>query len=333
MAQKRTTADYATIVFSPEQTGVSTAGYLRLRRENKYLGIPFGLKSMDEEDKDGNGYVPLMIGELESVIARPGHAKTGTMVARARMRAETLKNLGLTKERAVVYITLEQSIEELNAFNIAADRKMSVTRMAKGEITNEEWKACLEEGINRRYTPIWNIGYSSMSSVEQIRIDLDAIYGGLQLIRDTGKVAIDLVFVDYLQRMPYDRAESKSVGVSDNLDGLKNIALNKIKCPMIVGVQATREVEDRKDPIPTSADGQWTSNIEQTSDHVLSLVRPRKYRKDGESFGSINVQGNCQLLISVLKQKMGGANFSRWEFYDPIYNKLDELELQRSYPF
>lgn len=335
MADKR---DYSTILFTPEEAGAVTAAHLRERRENKNHAVPFGLKSMDVEDKDGNGYVPLMRGEVESVIARPGHGKTGTMVARARARAQFLKAQNLDKSRAVVYITLEQMIEELNAFNIAADRRMSITRMAKGEITDAEWKACLEEGISRRYMPIWNIGYSGAADRRQIRIDLDAIEGALKIIQDQHKMEIDLVFVDYLQRMPFDRAESKTIGVSDNLDGLKNLAMWKLKFPCVVGVQATRDVDARSKlggnnlPIPGMDDGQWTSNIEQTSDHILSLVRPRKYRNEGETFGSVTVSGHCQILISVLKQKMGASNFARWEYYDPIFNKLDELEIQRAQP-
>lgn len=76
-------------------------------------------------------------------------------------------------------------------------------------------------------------------------------------------------------------------------------------------------------------DGQWTSNIEQTSDKIFSLVRPRKYKKEGEMFGSKEVHGNDQMVISVLKQKLGPANFARWVKFDPIYNKLEELEVKK----
>jgi len=145
--------DYSTILFSPEQTGAMTAAYLKQRKEFKAWGIPFGLDSIDKPGGDGAHYVPLMPGEVECVIARPGHGKTGTMVARARRRADFLKAAGMDKDRAIVYITMEQSIEELNAFNIAADRKISITSMAMGEIGEVEWKQCLEEGIKRRYTP------------------------------------------------------------------------------------------------------------------------------------------------------------------------------------
>jgi hypothetical protein len=100
----------------------------------------------------------------------------------------------------------------------------------------------------------------------------------------------------------------------------------------VVGVQARREVDDRDDPsknklpIPELDDGQWTSNVEQSSDRLLSLVRPIKYRKENEMFGKMQVKGTRQILITVLKQKLGKDNWSKWAYFDPEYNKLDELE-------
>src|SRR5512146_617018 len=92
MAEKR---DYSTILFTPEEAGVRTAEYLRTRRDYKAWGVPFGQPSLDrppaERGREQEFYIPLMPGEVECVIARPGHGKTGTMVARARKRAEYLR--------------------------------------------------------------------------------------------------------------------------------------------------------------------------------------------------------------------------------------------------
>lgn len=321
--------DYSTILFTPEQIGLKGNAYLKAHRENKGLGVPFGLDDFDKEDPQGNILLPVMPGEVVSIIARPGHGKTGSMVRWARYRAQWLRTQNI-KNRVVLYISLEQTIEELNAFNLAADKKISITKMAAGEITDAEWNQCLEESITRRFMPLWNIGYSATTDQKQIRIDADAIRGAIELIHDQHKLEIDCCFVDYLQRMPYDRAETKVVGVSDNLDALKTIAQQTAKAAMVVGVQAQREVDDMKPPIPGLGDGQWTSNIEQTSDKVLSLVRPILYDKEGETFGKIVIEGHCQQLISVLKQKLGPANWCKWVYFDPIYNKLENLDKKRA---
>lgn len=319
--------DYSSILFTPEEIGNQGTEYLKQRRENKGLGVPFYLRDLDHKDKDGNILLPAYPGDLTLIIARPGNAKTGVMMRWARERSNWLRDNGKGDTHAVVYVTLEQTIEELNAFNVAANERLSITNMAMGEITDEEWARCLKSGINRRFDPLWNIGYSAMTDKKQIRVDVDAIGGALNLIREKHGKIIDLVCVDYLQRIPYDRSENKTVGVSDNLDMLKTIAMKNARAPMVCGVQARREVDDNtSEPIPSLDDGQWTSNIEQTGDRILSLVRPSNYKKQGEMFGTMRVDGRCQLLVSVLKQKLGPANFAKWVYFDPVYNQLDRLE-------
>lgn len=316
--------DYASILFTPEQIGNLGAAYLKQRRENKDLGIKLGLDVLDAPDKKGNLLLPLVPGELVSIIGRPGNGKTGFMVRWARSRAKILNDKGI-KTRVIPYITLEQSIEELNAFNVAADSGVSITKMATGEITEDDWQKCLKHAVGRRFLPMWFVGYSSMTTGKQIRVDLDAIRGALELLRSEHALEIDMVFIDYLQRIPYDKAESKTIGISDNLDSLKTMAL-QLKCPVVVGVQARREVDDTDPAVPQLDDGQWTSNIEQTSDKVLTIVRPSRYKGELEKFGNQTVTGNKQMVIGVAKQKLGPANFSKWVEFDPIYNTLNRLE-------
>jgi replicative DNA helicase len=131
---------------------------------------------------------------------------------------------------------------------------------------------------------------------------------------------------------PVNPTDPQTVAYSKTMDALKNIALG-FGVPMVVGVQASREVEQLEVPIPEMHHAQWTSNIEQSSDRVLSLVRPRRYRAEGETFGSRMVSGQSQLLIDVLKQKLGEANFIEWASVNPIYNTLNnnEQEVEEKY--
>ena len=317
--------DFSSILFSPEEIGNQTAAYLEQRRANKGNGLVVGLDCLDKPNDKGQFILPMNPGELMGIIARPGNGKTGFMVRWARHRTAALRQRGI-EDRAVVYITLEQSVEELNAFNLAADRKLSITNMAVGEISDSEWIEVLKDSVGRRFHPLWNVGYSSMTEKKQITVDMQGIIGALNLLQEKHKKIIDTIFVDYLQRIPYMRAESKTVGISDNLDKLKTLAL-RCKSPVIVGVQATREVDDKNHShIPQLDDGQWTSNIEQTCDRVISLVRPITYRKIGEMFNDRKIEGPYEMLVSILKQKLGPTNFSRWVFFQPEYNKLDQLE-------
>jgi len=318
--------DYSTILFPPDQIAQLTTDYIKSRRDNKGLGIRIGLPGLDKD------FLPLMPGELMSIIARPGNGKTGFMVQWARNRSKWLRENKIT-DRIVMYITLEQSVEELNAFNIAADERLSITDIARGEINDTQWAACLKSAVNRNLLPLWNIGYSSMTKVKQAAIDLETINGAVDLARDSTQKQIDIIFVDYLQRMPTKGGpDSKSVGVSDNLDGLKTLAL-RMRCPVVVGVQARRDVDETKTHVPDLDDGQWTSNIEQISDRVASLMRPAKYWAEGEITDALeSLRGKRvtknMMLVYVAKQKLAKDNFSYMAFFDPEYNKLDELEMR-----
>lgn len=314
------------IVYTPNDTATIGTEYLKDKREQAKtgLGVPLGIGPIDEI------FIPAMAGELITILGRPGCGKTSFMMRWARHRAKTLVKMGKVN-RVVIYLSFEQSIEELNAFNIAAEQRLSITSMARGEITDAEWEKVLKASTKRVGLPLWFIGYSAARRKKRPVIDMDNIALGLQAVEnwnsDIGdEIVIDSVFVDYLQRIPLMRgAESKMIGTSDNLDRLKDGAI-AFNAPFVVGAQAKREVDERSVPIPESDDGQWTSNIEQASDKQFSVTRPRKYKKPGERFGDYTVTGNNQMLVTLLKQKLGASNKAFMIGFDPIYNKLVQLE-------
>ena len=315
------------LVYTPAEVTTIGTAYLQERMQNKALGIPLGLKSIDRD------LVPLQAGDICAILGRPGHGKTSFMVRWARYRSEwLLKNKH--ENRIVVYVTLEQSIEALYAFDVAAGSGVSVTSMARGEITEDQLQATIRKGVQNIERPLWFIGHSQERRKKRPILSLETIAESLRSIETwagDNNYAIDCVFLDYLQRFPWDRsAESKVVGMDWVINDIKDNSF-AFACPFIVGVQAKREVDDRAVPVPMMEDGQWCSAIEQVFDTVISTVRPRKYRSEGEEFGKKNpivVEGENQMLVSLLKQKMGPANIPYWVMFDPIYNRLDEAELR-----
>jgi len=317
--------DARDIVYTPSDIGAIGARYIRWRRDNKELAVPVGVGSIDEY------FLPMLSGEMLSIIGRPGNGKTGFMMRWARHRARELVRMG-ELDRVVVYVTYEQHIEELHAFHVAAEQSISISDMARGKLSDEQIGKIDLAGVARTDMPLWFIGHSMERRKKRPKITASALAMALMAIEewDNQRFTIDMVFIDYLQRIPFEGdVESKVIGVSDNLDRLKDGAL-AFSCPFVVGVQAKRSVDEKAVQIPSMDDGQWTSNIEQSSDKVMSVVRPRHYKKEGEQFGSMVVEGSCQMLVSVLKQKMGADNKAFWVYFDPAYNKLDELELERA---
>jgi replicative DNA helicase len=314
----------ANLVFSPLDVAGLGHDYLRWKQDHKEFGVPFFAKSLRER------VYPLFPGEVMSIIARPGHAKTSVMMFWARQRAKWLFENGHTN-RVVVYATWEQSIEELHSFYIAAEQQLSITRMAKGDLTDEDWKKVQQATSDRIHEPLWFIGHSMVRRSGRKPITVETLAQAVERIRGEG-MEVDLLLADYLQRIaPATSMENPVIAYSGIMDGLKNLALG-FGIPVAVGVQASRDVDNLKPPIPEQQHAQWTSNIEQSSDRIMSLVRPRRYVKEGEKFGSIKVEGHNQLLVNILKQKLGEANFAKWLSFNPIYNRLDEAELINPVP-
>jgi replicative DNA helicase len=315
------------IIYTPSEIASIGTKYLEQRKNKENAGIAVGIPSFDKD------FLPLLPGELLSIIARPGNGKTGFMMRWARHRAAQLQAEG-DQNKIVIYCTWEQSIEELHAFDVAADTQISITDMARGNISEEAWPLILSSSMRRVGKPVWFIGHSMERRKRRPRISITDLGDALTAIEawDEERYKIDMVFLDYLQRIPFDgKPESKTVGMDENLNRLKDGAL-AFGCPFVVGVQARREVDQRDSPVPLMDDGQWSSAIEQVSDKSISLVRPRKYKQDGDTFGkgpnAVQVQGENQLLIALLKQKLGVANKVYWAMFNPIYNQLDEAEVR-----
>lgn len=308
------------VIFNPLEVSTLGTEYLRFRHDHKDLALQFPVKKMRER------VYPLAGGEVMSIIARPGHMKTGLMMFWARQRANLLKTI---EGRITIYATWEQSIEELHSFYIAAEQQLSITKMARGDLNEEDFTKVMNASASRIGEPLFFIGHSMMRKSGRRPITTENLGESVERLQTEGFV-VDSLYLDYLQQIPpLDMKNGPVVAFSETMREIKNLALG-LGIPIIVGVQASRDVEKTAEtktlPVPEMHHAQWTSNIEQSSDRVLSLVRLRRYRKQGEYFGSRLVEGNNQLLITVLKQKLGEGNFDELVSLNPIYNRLNEQE-------
>jgi len=314
------------IIFSPAQVARAGTAYIENRCSNIGDGVPFGVPTVDAQ------FLPMLSGELLTIIARPGHGKTMHLMRWARHRAQWLQSNGIV-DRVVVYLTLEQNLEELYAFTVAPEVSIPVDLMARGKLDVDQLELIRNYGVRRVSLPLWFLGHSAEHRKKRPRIDLTNVGDALWRIEnweEEGKrdLKIDMVFVDYLQRIPFEgRPENKIIGIDENLNALKDMAL-RFACPIAVGVQSRREVDSYTPPIPEMGDGAWCAGIEQCSDKVMACVRPVKYKQPGEMFGKTIVEGRNQSLLVLWKQRLGDAPFFWWLTFDPQYNRLNEAEEQ-----
>lgn len=302
-------------LFTATEAARAAAAELEYRRANKDKAVYLGVPALDEH------LTPILSDNLVSIIANPGNGKTRFMLWWARSQAQKVLAAG-GNPRAVIYATYEQSVEDLKLILAAADCGVDISAMMRGTLPEPEMDKVMASLVASVGEPMSLIGHSKERRGARPRLTMSALEAEIMYQVDVLKIAPHMIFIDYLQRIPAERNSERRVEVSENLDRCKDLAL-KLGAPVVLGVQAKREVLAREDPTPTLSDGQETSNVEQSSDVVLSLVRPVKHRGQDELFpGGVKVAGYKQLLISLLKQKLGRDNLKTWVEFDMATTRL-----------
>lgn len=328
------------LIFTPTEASNAAQKHVDELEKHEGDGMPLYIPHMEYNQQKRAGFLPVKRGELITVMGRPGNGKTGFMFHWARARAKDLqRRASMGDETAaksvVIYWTMEQMIEELRLFHVAAEKNISVTDMANGKLDHDQWEG-VRGTLNRlQASPLWLAGKSFARRKDKIKFTEETMRGALESVEkwvgDEQKTLIDCVFVDYFQRFRAGSGDWVQY-YGDLMNGMKEMA-GDFTTRMIVGIQAKREVDQRDLKLPLMDDGQWTSSIEHQADGMISVVRPSHYLSDGAIWDSkgaaVVVKGHSQMLVYVAKRKLGPENFDGWVTFAPEYNRMDEAELKR----
>lgn len=243
--------------------------------------------------------IPLHPGDLMAVVARPGHGKSSFMAYMARRTALKIAD---ESNKCVIYVSWEQSVEEIEAFFQSGDAYSS-TELAWGRADIETVKA---QAIKRVNLPIWLIGHSIKDSdKKKPSMTIEAVYESIRAMRHDYGYEPVLICLDYLQIVPIAGKMERTQQVTEATIQAKHLGV-EIGVPIIAGVQASRAADNRGSQNPTMGDAQWSSAIEQTSDKQLSLFRPCKVLPKGEviEIGGHDFEVDEYLMsIKILKQR------------------------------
>ena len=269
--------------------------------------------------------IPLHPGDLMAVLARPGHGKSSFMAYMAKREAEAIIKRKATDKEAVVYVSWEQPVEEIEAFFQSGDEYTS-SDMAWGRVPLETVK---RRSIRRAGQPIWTIGHSLRhANIEKPSMTVDVVYNAIESMYSEYGIRPTLVCLDYLQIVKTDKGGERLTQVTDAVYAAKELAM-KIGAPIIAGVQAGRKVDDYQKPLPTMSDAQWSSAIEQTADKQISLWRPSKTHSaiehpTVEVGGTQYTNDEDLLVIKLLKQRFE-RGFGIWavRFQPQMLNVYD----------
>lgn len=246
-------------------------------KQGDVSGIDLGFHQMKNK---------VLIEDVDVMIigARPGMGKTALGI-------QLSINFGIKQNLKVAYFALEMSKEQMIrrvAANIAC---VNSNKIKFGEMNEQEKNRVYSmqgmEGLD-------NIKiFDTSKDIRQIRMDLS------EMKMSEG---LDVIIIDYLQKIDERSGKSLHEKVSKISDGVKRIAQN-MKIPVIAFAQLSRAVETRGgDKRPILSDLKESGDIEQDASIVGFLWRPAYYGFMEDELG--NDQSNVLELI-IAKNREG----------------------------
>jgi len=255
--------------------------------------------------------IPLHPGDLMAVVSRPGHGKSSFMAYMAKRKALEIAARG-AEDEVVIYASWEQPIEEIEAF-FASGQQYTSSDLAWGRAPLDVIR---RGAVKRAGLPIWYIGQSLRhAGVRKPRMYVEQVYAAIEsLLYEHGKKPV-LICLDYLQIIPVESEQQRHEQVTEATIQAKEL-LTSIGCPGIAGVQARRDVDSYRDPIPTMADAQWSSAIEQTADKQIAVWRPIKTHDPQEHhtirIGGIDYANEEDLFVIRLLKQRFEKGYGKW---------------------
>lgn len=311
------------LIFAPQEAAKLAYDALERLKETRGTGVKTGIVSLD------NVLLPMQPAELIVVLGYTSWYKSGMMnwLLRAALK-QSVEN------EICIKATWEDSVEEETLKWLSAEAGISISDIVRGAVT--DYDALDAAYIRRIKTPLWIVGHSNQRSElakksrpRMTMTDVTKAIDFIQYEATDNKYKAKLIVLDYLQRIRPDASDgnTKREQMMEAVNKAKDLAI-QMGCPVILGVQASRNVLERDYKLPRLDDGSETSNIEQSSDKVLSLWYPIKTEEPGVLIAQDRVTVNENLLIlGVLKQKMGIAPVTIPLYVDPTRNLIAGMEL------
>jgi replicative DNA helicase len=312
------------LIFSPQEAAKLAIDAIEDLKKHKGIGVKTGIGSLDSV------LLPLRPAELLVVMGYTSWYKSGFMNWLLKSAVAQC-----TSTEVAVKVTWEDSVEEDTLKWISSQSGISISTLVRGEIV--DWDVVMNAYTARVETPLWIVGHSNaQSSVEgkpRPRMTMNDVLSAVKFIADgvnDSKYKIKMVVLDYLQRIRPDSTDgsTKREQMMEAVNKAKDLAI-QMGCPVVLGVQAGRQVLDRDFKLPRLEDGLETSNIEQSSDKVISLWYPIKTEREGTDLSGDGWEAPVTknlLIAGILKQKMGIAPITIPLFVRPDKNVIVGLE-------
>lgn len=222
---------------------------------DKLSGISTGFHCLDE-CTDG-----FQKSELSVFGARPSHGKSALLLGFAHHAAFTMK-------RPVLFISLEMSIEMLMRRLNAMDTGINLGCMKRGKLTEQDFYRITNGFIARmKNAPLWFYNGNTGMNILKVRNIAR---------RHIEEHGVELVIVDYLQRIPSSQKhEKRTYEVAEVSSGLQALALEH-KIHVCTAAQLNREpdkTQGKKEVLPRICHLADSAQIDRDGDLICLLHR------------------------------------------------------------
>ena len=268
-------------------------------RSGEITGVRLGFLNLSK-------YITLESVDLMIVAARPAMGKSAFAVS-------CIKRLCFNQNLKVAFFSLEMSTEQIHRRLVAEVTGISMEKQKTG--------TCTESELNIIRAVANKIELDNITIFEGTHTNMDIRRKTTELKYTKG---IDLIIVDYIQKIKPSRNSSSYEEITEVSGELKEICQN-LKVPCIALAQLSRNSENRGgDKRPVLSDLKGSGSLEQDASIVAFLHRPEYYGfmedENGNSMAGVgefiiakNREGECGLVN--FKTELG---LSRWTENDEV---------------
>ena len=253
-------------------------------RDGGLDGVPTGFSELDSKL---NG---LRAGQMIIIAARPGGGKS-------TLAMDICRSAAVHNNMASAYFSLEMNRTELSMRLLAAESRVFLDRMIKGELETRDWQAIARTLDKISQAPLI-VDDSPNMTMGEIRA---------KSRRMKQQHGIQLIVIDYLQLLTSGgkAVESRQQEGSEFSRSIKLLA-KELEIPIVAVAQLNRDSERRNDRRPQVADLRESGSLEQDADVVLLIHRDDMFNKDSDR------RGLAEIIIG--KQRSGPTGTLELEF-------------------
>jgi replicative DNA helicase len=240
-------------------------------KRNEMKGISIGYNQLKE-------MIVLEDVDLLVIGARPAMGKTAFAVS-------TVMNL-IKEGKKVAFFALEMSTKQMMRRMIANVTSLDSNMLKFGRCTESQIKKVFQVQTEQFWSNLHL--YEGTHTIKDIAVKVS----DLQM-----KDQVDIVFIDYLQKIKPINGRSRYEQVTEISNGIKLLCQN-LKVPCVALAQLSRSVTERGgDKRPVLSDLKESGEIEQDASIVSFLHRPEYYGQD-ETFNGQSSENKCEFIVA-----------------------------------